>query len=231
MKIYLKVFLLFIILLSFYSCKTKAEKTKELEEIRKICNKYQDEFKNFIYLNKKLGLKLEFNEDWIINTDYENFDDFQKKYARYFASELSEVLFVGFNNEKKIGIRATCEELGLTNEKYYEFIKKITSNEIQNYKINFIEENEEKIFKNIKALFTIFETTINPNNIFIFNSVIFNKDGFNYKIDIWINKELYEIEKNYIISIIDTIDFISIENIQISDTTDDMDVSDDIKIN
>ena len=222
MKSFIKIFISFIfILLYITSCKTQSQKKKELEELIKNCNKYTDEYTDFIYFNKKLGLTLEFNSDWVINTNYENFDDFQKKYASYFSSKTGEVLFVGFNNEKKIGIRATCEELGLTNEKYYEFIKKTTAEEITNYKIVFKEENEEAIFKNIKAFSAIFEATINPNNIFIFYTVIFNKDNFNYKIDIWIKNELYETEKNYIDSIINSIDFISTENIQNADTTDD----------
>lgn len=224
MKSYLKIFIFLLISISFISCKTKAEKTKELEQIKKICNKYEDEYTDYKYLNKKLGLTMEFNSDWVINTDYENFDDFQKKYAIYFSSDISEVLFVGYNNEKKIGIRCTCEELGLTNEKYFELIKISTKEEIQKYKIVFTEENEEAIFKNIKGLLAVFETTINSNNIFVFNTFIFSKDGFNYKIDIWIEKDLYEIEKSYINTVLDTIDFISIENIPSPDTTDDIEI-------
>lgn len=222
MRIFKKILFISIIFFLCICCKTKAEKEKELNQTKKICNKYEDQYQDFKYINNKLGLTLEFNSDWIINTQYEDFDDFQKKYAKYFASELSEVLFVGYNNEKKIGIRGTCESLGLTNEEYFEVIKTTTEKEIKNYKIKFIEENDEAIFKNIKAFSTIFETTINPNNIFVFTSVLLNKNDINYKIDIWIKKDFYEIEKNYIYSVLDTIDFISIENIQTSDTTDDV---------
>lgn len=218
----LRLFLFLQIFLLIICCKTKEEKTKQLEEIKKICNKYEDEYKNYKYINNKLGLTLDFSGDWVINTSYDDFDDFQKKYAEYFSSEFGEVLFVGFNKEKKLGVRCTCEELGLTNIKYLEIIKSITKNEITDYKITFFEEVEEETFKNIIAATLLFETIINSNNIFIFNSTVFYKDGFNYKIDLWTKKENFEMEQNYMTSIINTIDFITIENIQNNDATDDL---------
>ncbi len=218
----LKLFLFIQIFFLIIQCKTKEEKTKELDEIRRICNKYEDEYKDYKYINNKLGLTLEFNNDWVINANYDEFDDFQKKYAKYFSSEFGEVLFVGFNKEKKIGIRCTCEELGLTNIKYLEINKSLSKKEITDYKIQFLEEVEEATFKNITATTLLFETKINPNNSFIFDSLLFNKDSFNYKIDLWTRSENFEIVQDYINSLINTIDFISIENIQKNDVTDDV---------
>ena len=92
MKLSVKVFLLLIVSLLCICCKTKSERIKELKEIERICNKYEDKYENFIYLNKKLGLTLEFSGDWIINTDYESFDDSKRNSACDLLSSFSHSL-------------------------------------------------------------------------------------------------------------------------------------------
>ncbi len=52
----LKLFLFIQIFFLIIQCKTKEEKTKELDEIRRICNKYEDEYKDYKYINNKLSI-------------------------------------------------------------------------------------------------------------------------------------------------------------------------------
>ena len=226
-----KISILIILLTLTQNCKTREEAIKELEEENIKYNRFNDDYINYRYINYDLGLTLAFDGNWIINARFKDFDNFQKTFARYFYSELGEVLFVGYNEEKKIGIRCTCEKLEFDNAEYLERVKKISNEDIEKYKIKFIkdedEEKKEIALKNLLVLQSIFETTINENNIFKFNSVIFKKDSYNFKVDIWTYKDNYELEEKFIASVLDTIDFMSEDEMQAfkksqKDNTDDV---------
>ncbi|MCK4797407.1 MAG: hypothetical protein KAT05_08500 [Spirochaetes bacterium] len=218
-----KISLLIIIILILSNCKTRDEFLEEIVEEKSKYDKFKDVYENFKYWNKSLGLIIEFDGDWVIRPHFEYFDDLQKKYSRYFASDQGEVLFVGNNEQKKIGIRCTCENLELENNQYLQKIRTTAGKDINNYKIKFISE-KEVILTNIKALHSVFETTINANNIFVFDSILFRYDTKNYKIDMWIKKSLYENQKDYILSVFQTIDFIIEDNYEsgTKDNTNDI---------
>ncbi len=186
-------------------------------------DKYEDVYQKYKYINKKLNFTMEFDADWIIITQYQNFDDFQKKFARYFSTAYSELLFIGFNDKKDIGLRATVETLGLSNKKYAEKIKSANQMDSSNYKITIL--NDQKInLKNVQAYSLVFETAINPKNSFVFDSIIFRDHKNNFRIDMWTDKKNYDAVKDYIFSIYQTIDIIAANKTgdETDDTTDDI---------
>ena len=165
-----KILFVFLTLFILLGCESRDEILNDIFEEENKYDRYEDVYENYKYKNKNLGLTLEFDENWIIIPEFENFDDLQKKYAKYFSSIKGEVLFVGYNDKRKIGIRCTCEKLGMDNSKYLEKIKSVAKSEINDYQIKFLTEEEINL-KNTTGTNLILETTINKNNIFIFNSI------------------------------------------------------------
>lgn len=213
-----KNLIFFLLILIVFGCKSREEIIQDLLDEKNKYDRFEDKYEDFTYKNKILGLKVDFLSDWFIIPYYENFDGLQKKYARYIASEYGEVIFVGYNEEKKIGIRCVAEKLGLDNKKYLENLKTLSTKQITDYKIKFISE-EEVVLKNIKALRTVFETVLNNNNKFIFDSIIFKYQDFNFKLDLWIKKSLYEENEYAIQNVYDSVDF-SFEDEEKTKSTD-----------
>lgn len=207
-NLYTIFFIMFIFVI--LSCGTNNLMLKKLEDEKNKYDKFIDEYAANKYTNKDLRVTLEFDSDWVIIPRYEDFNDFQKKYARLFNSDFSELLFIGFNDEKKIGVRCTCETLNLKLTEYHEKIKSVLLNEITEYGIKFITEAETSL-PNIMGYHAVYETKLNDNNIFIFDSILFNNLNNNFKLDLWIEKSLYENNSDYIFSIFKSIDFISKE--------------------
>jgi hypothetical protein len=83
-----KFYLLFILFSLFLilSCKTKAELLKEQEDEKLKYNKFPGEYKEYKYTNPVLGLILVFDADWVIYSNYNEFDDFGKRFSKYFSS-------------------------------------------------------------------------------------------------------------------------------------------------
>jgi len=223
----LKYFTFLLLFLSVFSCKTDSANTSENEAIY---DKYDDEFTNFEYNNKKLGIKIIFDKEWVITTQFKDFSENQKKYAKYFSSTNSEVLFIGYNDEKKIGVKLTNESLSLKNSEYFSKIKSTNSQDIYKYKTKFISENI--IFlKNLQATNFLMETTFNPNNIFTFEGFLFKNEKDNFRLDFWTTKSNYESVKEYIKSICQTIDFPEGVKYNQADTTSDITIKDQELIN
>jgi hypothetical protein len=220
----IKFLLLFLLLLS--SCKTTDnDSIKKVFSNKNNFDKFEDNFDKNKYINKTLKFSMDFDADWIIMTNYQNFDNLQKKFARYFSSEYSEVLFVGFNDKKKIGLRATVESLGLENTKYVEKLKLVNTADFTNYAIKILNDKEVTL-TNIQAYSLIYEMTLNAKNIFTFDSIIFKNQNNNFRIDMWILKNDYENQKQYILSLFQTIDIIDIINEPQKDATTDTTIKD-----
>jgi hypothetical protein len=214
--------LLFILIVFIISCKTNStQKTIDKFILNKDdYNKFDDRYSKYKYINKSLNMTMDFDSEWIIITDYQNFDDFQKKFARYFSTAYSEVLFLGFNDKKNIGLRATVEILGLSNKDYVDKIKATNILDQNNYNITIINDKEINL-KNIQAYSLIYEIKLNENNYFIFDTIIFKDNKNNFRIDIWVNKKNYEKQKDYIQSLFQTIDIIEMNDDKVKDETMD----------
>jgi hypothetical protein len=198
--------IIFIISIFFLLLSCKTEMTKGISEEKINYDKYEDTYKKGEYFNKELEFKILFGEDWAIITRFKDFDSNQKKFVKYFTTENNEVLFIGANDNEKIGVRAICENLAMTNDAYLERIKRIERSNIAAYKVT--TKKEEKIFlKNIEGINLVFETAINNKNVFVFDCLIFKNANRNYRLDFWMNKELYENNKEIINNIYQKIDF------------------------
>ena len=209
----IKIFILcFGLLFYFFSCHSLNKNNQDKYD------RFDDQYNNFKYINNSLRLTVEFDGDWLIIPKYSNFNDFQKMYSKYFSSDYSEVLFIGFNDVKKIGARCTCESLGLKDEEYYENLNFLFT-KLKDYKITVI-ENKEISLPNIKGIHLILETYLNDNNIFIFDSIIFSDKSYNFKFDMWTEKEEYENKKDYILNVFKTIDFLPQTNNSKDNTAD-----------
>ncbi|OHD13972.1 MAG: hypothetical protein A2086_10570 [Spirochaetes bacterium GWD1_27_9] len=209
MKHIIKIIFIFFII---FSCKSNNQKLNDLSFVEEKIeyDKYKDSYKDFTYENKSLGFTMSFDKDWVITTEFRNFDSDQKKYATYFATPTNEILFFGYNEEKKIGIRAIKEELGLANDDYFSKIKESNSSDVNNYGIRF-PKSQKVVLKNIQGLNFVFETTINAKNVFVFDSIIFKNKNSNFRVDMWTKKSNYETVSSYIATLYQTIDFVITE--------------------
>lgn len=177
---------------------------QKLEEEKNLYDRFNDIYKESVYTNNSLKFKIFFDNNWQITAKFEQFNKFQKTYTKYFSSQFGEVLFIGYNKEKNLGIRATCETLNMTNEDYFNLI--LSSMPEYNYKYKLkIVENQDILLKQIKVKHVIIKFQINSNNIFIFDIILFKLDKNNIRIDIWTHEKNYEKEKDYIYSIYNSI--------------------------
>jgi hypothetical protein len=165
------------------------------------------------------------------------------KFTKTFSSETGEVLFTGYNKRKAIGVKCTCELLGVDNKKYFEAIKRENESEINTYRVSTPKKEtessskssnsddkskrekyeitgEEVTLKNVKALQSIYDANLNPSNEFRFITTLFSKNDYNYKLDIWIRKTLYDNQKEYIARIINSIDFIETDKEKKEDSSE-----------
>lgn len=196
------IFILILIfsLSAISDCKFKEKKQEEKEKYEK----FDDSYKDNEYINHKLNFKMTFDDDWAITNRYEQFNNYQKSYAKYFSSVIGEVLFIGYNNDKKMGVRVTCEVLNMSNEEYLDNINSSMTEYLSKYQMKFL-KNEEVLLKSVKVRHVVTYVEINFNNKFIFDSILFKLDKNNIKIDVWIDEISYDNEKDYIMSIYDNI--------------------------
>ena len=184
----------------------KSDQVKNIIEEKIDYDKYEDYYENFEYMNKKLGLKILFDSEWSILTRYKDFENYQKKYVRYVTTEKSEVLFIGANDTKKIGVRCYCETGGLSNDAFVKTIKELNADEISKYNITVIKE-EPVTLKNFESINLVTQTTLNPKNIFVFDTIIFKNNNLNYRLDFWCSKDIYDLNKDYIFQLFQQVDF------------------------
>lgn len=200
-KFFKSLFLIVILFLS--NC---ISKEKLLEEKMKF-DRFTDNFFDNVYTNEIIKFKMTFDQEWSIVAKSEQFNKLQKNYAEYFSSQYGEVLFIGHNDEKKMGIRATCETVNLTNEEYFNAISNSMADYFYKYNLK-IEKNEDILLKNIKVKHIVIKARINQNNIFIFDTILFKINRYNVRIDVWLNEKEYENQKNYILSLYNSISII-----------------------
>lgn len=207
----MKFFKIIIFSMLILSCRSFDNSLNNPNKIK--YDKFNDKIIDSHYYNEALDLHIFFDSDWNLKIYYKYFDKFEKKYASLIGSEYGEVLFIGQNNRRKLGIRAVCETLGLSNIEYFESLKEQAKSQFNNYEIKFIQE-ENVTFTNYEGYHIIMEATISENNIFVYDSVIFKKGLNNIKIDIWSEKNNYDNNdnKNYIFNIYNSFDFYNIEN-------------------
>lgn len=199
----LKKMTFFFIFLSVLTCKSNLAKLTEIEENY---DKYQDQFNNFEYFNKKLHIKILFDRDWIIKTQFKDFSDNEKKFAKYFSSLESEVLFIGYNDSKKIGVKLVKENLGIKNSEYLDKIKSVNSQDTRDYKISFVSEKNINL-RNLQTTNVVLEASLNSANNFTFDVFLFKNEKDNFRLDFWIKSSNYDSVKEYVKTICQTIDF------------------------
>ena len=83
-------------------------------------DRYEDTVVDNVYKNSDLKLTISFNEKWTLKNQYRHFDNFEKMFVNQYNSETSEVLFIGYNDEDKCGVRCFVSELGMKNQDYFE---------------------------------------------------------------------------------------------------------------
>lgn len=207
-------------LMVFSGCKTTGKLPGNKEEDVTIYDKYSDYVKDNKYVNTDLGLIIPFDNEWLIKARYEDFDDFQKKYAKYFSSEKGEVLFIGYNESKQLGIRATCEKVNLSNEEYLMKIKSIHNEMKMPYLIKEMLDGQPSVLTNIEVLRYIIIFVLNKDNKFSMDSIIFRDNEYNYKIDIWASKPKYDKSIKYINLLFHDVDLIVVQPPDKDATTD-----------
>jgi hypothetical protein len=202
----LKNSVILILLLLLASCKSDPKKIEKIIEEKIDFDKYDDYYKNFEYTNKKLGLKITFDSEWSVLTQFKDFESFQKKYVRYVTTEKSEVLFIGSNDKKKIGVRCYCETGGLSNENFLKNMKELNLKEVDTYKIT-VKKEEKVTLKNFEGINYVIQTKINKTNIFVFDTIVFKNNDFNYRLDFWCSSTNYDLYKDYIFNLYQQTDF------------------------
>lgn len=205
--------ILLFFFLFIFSCKSNI---KSLVDKKVNYDKYEDSYANHEYTNKPLGIKILFDKEWVITTRFKDYSEGQKKFVEYFSTIDGEVLFIGYNDERKIGVKLTKESLSIKNQEYLDMIKKTNSEDINLYKIS-LSEPQDVVLKNLQTLNFSFETVINPKNVFIFDCFLFKNERDNFRLDFWTKKDNYDKSKEYIRSICESIDFPEGEKVKIKD--------------
>lgn len=211
------IFCMILFLILPFSCSTFSGSFVNRQRDLKNFDKYTDIIDEFIYYNISLKFKLEFDGDWHIKNEYKHFDRFQKKYASFFVSEESEVLFIGFNEVKKIGIKATAEKSTLSPKDYFEELRSVSGSVLMQYKPVFI-KTDDLTLQNIGTYHAEYEVTLN-NSSFTFFTILFKKDNFIIKLDIWSDKEKFADNSVYIDTILQSID--TLDDRQVEELTRD----------
>lgn len=188
----LKVAAILSFLLLFLGCKTMKN---NIGKNFSIGDHYADFVSSDnIYKNSDLNLSIPFNEKWTLKTQYRHFDGFEKMFVDQFNSESSEVLFIGYNDEDKCGVRCFVSELGMKNQDYFEKLKAQESVTLGKYKIDY-SVAEDLELRNFECYHTVLELTLNANNIFIYDSIFFKDAIYNFRLDFWCTKENYKVQK------------------------------------
>lgn len=195
------------LLLTLTSCKGGGDILKSVEEGELNYDKYGDSYENYLYRNEVLKLEIGFDSLWSLKTLYRHFDKQEKMYADFVAGEESELLFIGVNDEKKLGVRAVCERIALTPEEYFTEFKKQYSTIETEYNITY-SIGETVTLKNIEGYKAVYEVKINAKNSFTYSTLILKTQGFIIRLDFWTRKESYEEHEEYIENILKYIDIV-----------------------
>lgn len=174
---------------------------------------FRDTYEKNAYDNQVLKLLIPFDENWLIKYRYIHFDKFERDYADYFNTDKSEVLFIGYNETIKAGVRCTVAAEAMKNDKYFEKIKSQDYERVNKYKGNFT-KNEAVYLENLEGYHTILDITINPQNKYIFDTMYFKSDIYNYRLDFWISKDSYEKEKDYFYKIYNSIVLVDVDYVK-----------------
>lgn len=209
----LKPLYILSLLLLFFSCTSMNKGILKKQRDNKAFDKYEDVYDEFVYYNIDLKFKLEFDSDWRIKHEYRHFDRFQKKYASFILSDESEVLFIGFNEEKKIGIKATAEKSSLAPPDYFGELRNLTGQILHTYNPNFMNVTELTL-KNIGTFHAEYEIKI-QNNVFRFRTIIFRKESHIIKIDIWTEKNNFTFNTLYIDNILQSVDVLDEDQLEV----------------
>lgn len=184
--------ILFILSLLLCGCKTfKSGIGKNIP----LGDRYEDTVTaDNVYKNSDLKLTISFNEKWTLKNQYRHFDNFEKMFVNQYNSENSEVLFIGYNDEDKCGVRCFVSELGMKNQDYFEKLKAQESVTLGKYKTDcFL--TEDLALKNFECYHTVMELTLNANNVFVYDSIFFKDTLYNFRLDFWCTKSDYEVQK------------------------------------
>lgn len=196
-----------LLLLTLVSCKGQGDILKSVEEMELNYDKYVDSYENYLYRNEVLKLEIGFDSLWSMKTLYRHFDKQEKRYAEFVAGEESELLFLGVNDEKKLGLRAVCERIALSPEEYFNEFKKQYSTIETEYNISY-STTEMVTLTNIEGYKAVYDVKINANNSFTYSTLIFKTKGFIVRLDFWTKKESYEEHEEYIENILKLIDIV-----------------------
>ncbi len=212
----------FSVLLIIFILDCKSDSEKVVETISS-GNNFPDEYKDNTYTNHFLNLSMFFDIDWVLKTDYIHFDSFEKEYADSFNSKNSELLFAGYNESIKAGVRATIDKSNLAGDVYFEKLKNAGSSLIYRFKPEY-KKNEFIYLDNFMAYQTLMKVTLNNNNIYIFDSIFFTISTYTIRLDFWIQEQDYEENSNYFYKTYNSILFIFDEKDKINktDQTDDL---------
>lgn len=194
-----------ICLFLFIGCVTQ-KKNGKLGKNIPLGDRYADEMKAKTYINHSLNLTLEFDDDWAIKNQYRHFDNFEKMFADLYNSDITEVLFLGYNNKIECGVRAFVAELGVKNQEYFEKLKNQEDSSLSKYKIEYL-TTEELLLRNTECYHVVMQLTLNKNNIFIYDSIFFKDSLYNFRVDLWCTKETYEVEKENFLRFFNTVNF------------------------
>ena len=183
--------ILFVFCLLLCGCKTlKSGIGKNIP----LGDRYDDSVTDNVYKNSELKLTISFNEKWTLKNQYRHFDNFEKMFVDQYNSEISEVLFIGYNDEDKCGVRCFVSELGMKNQDYFEKLKAQESVTLGKYKTDWF-LTEDLALKNFECYHTAMELTLNANNVFIYDSIFFKDTLYNFRLDFWCTKSDYEVQK------------------------------------
>ena len=199
-------------------CKSTGSTFAELFEKQNNFDKYTDSYKGVIYDNDARDFTIEFDTNWKIYTQFVDFTEQQKKFAEYFSTERSEVLFIGLNEKMKMGVRCMAEVLSMPLDEYAKTVRKQNTDTKNKYKITF-RTDTPVTFDNFAAQSFVYEAEVNSLNVFVFDAILFKNFANDYRLEFWTKKDNYESVKDIIQNIYKSITF-EREDID-SDQTDD----------
>jgi hypothetical protein len=214
----LRVGVLLIGLSLLCGCKSTGSTFADLLEKQKNFDKYSDSYSGVLYNNDELDFSIEFDANWKIHTQFADFTEQQKKFAEYFSTERSEVLFIGLNDKMKIGVRCMAEVLSMPLDEYAKTVRKQNTDTKNKYKITF-NTDKSVTFDNFEAVSFVYEAEVNPLNVFVFDAILFKNFANDYRLEFWTKKDNYDAVKDIMQNIYKSITF---ERTDIeSDQTDD----------
>ncbi|MCG8569210.1 MAG: hypothetical protein MJB14_03645 [Spirochaetes bacterium] len=161
---------------------------------------FPDRFEKGEYFNEVLNFRIQFSNDWQLKIDSSQFTASEKEYAEYFKSVEGEVLFIGYHDDEKIGVRSTCELVQADYETHFKNLQKITSNITKKYQVKF-KQSDLVTFTTFEAYQVIFDLVINENNQYTFDSLYFKNNSYLIKLEFWMEKDLYENKVDFLKSI------------------------------